>query len=105
MKKALLLVALSLAGCASWSPKKVIEVEIPVVAKAPPPPQPVRPDLPIALITPNTPEEEVSRLYVATIVVLQGYSAYLECLLRGYGEGAPTCRAPSEVKPAVPPPK
>ena len=108
MKKTVVLLAVSvlLASC-GWMPKKVIRAEIPVAAEAPQPPKVTRPELPIATINEATVDEEVIRLYAATVAALQGYAAYLECLLRGYEKGAPaTCRAPSDPpKPAPAPAK
>lgn len=69
-----------LAGCATV-PKSV---EIPVAVPCPPPPEIVRPHLPILDLSPESPPDNVIRAFAASIEVLAGYAAELETILSGY---------------------
>lgn len=77
------LAPLLLAGCAS-APQPPVEVRVPVPVPCPAPPDTVRPALPLADLTPDSPPDVVLRAYAASIEVLMGYAESVETLLDAY---------------------
>lgn len=82
-----LLILPVLAGCASEPTVRTVVVEVPVDAGCPAPPPAVRPALPIAGITPDSPDADVMQAYVVSVAVLKGYCGELETVLDGYRDG------------------
>ena len=102
----LALLAVVATGCTrtrAVTRTEVVEVRVPVAVAPASPPDVVRPALPIALIGEETTDGEVAQLYVATVLVLQGYAAELERLLDAYRPRSDATPEGPARDPVVPP--
>ena len=85
----LVLATVALAfGCSSpdkvRTPTPSVTVKVPVATAPPAPPLPARPALPIARVDSTSSPQAVTRAYVSSAILLQGYARQLEMLLRSY---------------------
>lgn len=78
---AILIAALSAAGCATQPPQVV---RVPVAAECPAPALVPRPALPVADLTPDAAPDAVVRAYAASLEALMGYAEALERQLAAY---------------------
>ncbi len=91
MKWTVILIFMLVAtGCATicppCKPAKPVTIHIPLVT-CPPPPELVRPELPIDALKPGAAPAEVMRAYVSTTVMLMGYVSELETVVDAYKQG------------------
>lgn len=85
---ALLIVLMGvLAGCKSADPVRrppPVEVTVPVPTPTPALAIPERPALPLARVDSSASPRRVTRAYVRSVMLLQGYARQLETLLNAY---------------------